>query len=191
MTDTLNEYSPDFSDLQPEPVPMGVPDHRASSGQTGERPRMAARSPFVKRGATAAPRGGKTRKVRDVPPPLKASAKKQIERIYILIGGFITPMNEILGETILESAPRCAESVFELAQTNEEFRRIVNSLMTGSLGGAVIFAHLPILLACVATISKSEKTKMIAGGTLVAMKMGANIDLSSLVPDEDESNTVD
>jgi hypothetical protein len=184
VTDMATDYLPDLDTI--EPVPVGVPNHLASgeSGEPRPRPTMSARSPFAR--GTKKP-AAKAKTQRAAVPPLKASAKRQIARIYILIGGLIEPMNEILGQTIVEQADKCADSVFELAQTNEEFRRVINAFMTGSLGGAVIFAHLPILLAIVATASKNDKTKLIAGGTLMALKMGDSIDLSSLVPDDAES----
>lgn len=169
----------EFSDIQPEEVtePIGIPNHKASaSGESGDPARRDTprkRAPGIFGGRDRSVPASTTRTVKSAKAPvpkLTPGAKKAIERMYVLIGGFLQPFNPTLGETIMEQAPDCAESVYELAQTNEKFRRALHGLMTSTLTGAVIFAHLPILMAVVASTSKNEKAQFIAGGTLMAMK---------------------
>lgn len=166
----------DFSALTPEPLGEGIPDYRASSGESGdhspssESPRVERQSSFLGRKKTAAPR---TR--RQSVPKLPVGAKKQIEKLYTLIGGFIKPFDDAIGQEIMDSAPVCAESVYELAQQNEAFRAALAGLMTSSLTGAVIFAHLPILLAVTARVAKNDKVKTTAVAGYMGLKLAGNV----------------
>lgn len=168
----------DLSQFSADPIPDGVPDFRASekSGESGDpsRPKLHApsrRRLFGSDRAAEKTDGGTSTKV--APPKLKASAKGQIEKIYLLIGGFVKPFDELTGDTIIEQAPACAETVYELAQTNDAFRAALQALMQTSLTGALIFAHLPILFAIVGKHSNNPKVKGIAIGGYMATKAGA------------------
>lgn len=186
-TDTFN-----LSELMPEAIPDGVPNHHATSGETGESsptPRMSAprsgrktRTPlFGRTGGASSDRATNTKPRKPVVAKLTPGAKRQIEKIYLLVGGFVVPMNEDLGNTIIESAPKCAESVYELAQQNDAFRAALASMMSTSLNGAVIFAHLPILLALVTSYSKNEKAQMTAMGVRVALKFGGAVNMDDML----------
>lgn len=156
----------DFSEITPTPIPEGVPNHHAtrepskglfSSGQSGE-PRNARPGIFGRTGkrANAAPQAATKR----APvPKLSPSMRQNLEDLYSGIGAMVRPFDEYLGDTIIEQAPKCAKSVYALAQSNESVRRFIIGLTTTTVTGAVIFAHLPILLALMRH-TKNEKVKM-------------------------------
>ena len=186
----------DITGIVPEPIPDGVPNHHATSGETGEpspiprmsaRPGRKARTPlFGRTGGASSDRATNTKPRKAAVPKLTPGAKRQIEKIYLLVGGFVQPMNEDLGTTIIESAPKCAESVYELAQQNDAFRSALHSMMQTSLSGAVIFAHLPILLALVTSYAKNERAQMTAMGVRVALKFGGAVNLDDMLATDDE-----
>lgn len=178
----------DFSALKPEPSEDGIPNFRAS-GELGDTS-QATESPRVERkgrlsGWRSAPSAPRNKKTREAVPKLPASAKKQIEKLYTLIGGFVRPFDEVIGDTIMEQAPQCAEAVFELAQQNDQFRAALNGLMTSSLTGAVIFAHLPILLA-VTRKSSNPKVKAYSVAGYMGLKMADKIDVPNLWEETEE-----
>lgn len=170
----------DFSALTPEPLPEGVPNFRASSGEAGN-----SSSPDSPKGERTGrklfgrPSGRSAPTKRESVPKLPVSAKKQIEKLYMLVGGFIRPFDTVLGDTIMEQAPVCAESVFELAQTNEQFRAILAGFMTSSLSMAVLLAHLPIILAITAK-SSNPKVKGASIAGFMGLKMADKIEVPDL-----------
>lgn len=185
----------DLGTLVPQPIPEGVPDHRAS-GESGDPSpsldtpkRGRPRNSLFGRGDS----GGATRArgpVRQSVPKLPASAKGQIERMYLLLGGFVRPFDELIGDTIIEQAPICAESVFELAQTNEKFRAALAGLMTSSLSMAVLMAHLPIIFA-VTRKSSNPKVKATSIGGYMALKMTDKIEMPNLWAEMPDTEPVD
>lgn len=178
----------DLSALIPEPLPEGVPNHRASgeSGDPSPSPdspkRGRPRNSLFGRGNS----GVSTRVQRQSVPKLPASAKGQIERMYLLFGGFVRPFDELIGDTIIEQAPICAESVFELAQTNEKFRAALAGMMTSSLSMAVLMAHLPIIFA-VTRKSSNPKVKATSIGGYMALKMTDKLEMPNLWAEMPES----
>lgn len=163
----------DFSTLTTEEIPDGVPNHRASSGETGEKPRMAASRLFGRTGGASSNRATNTRppkRERESPPPLKPGMKGQLSDFYQGVGAMLRPFDELLGDTIIEQADKCADSVYKLAQTNDAVRRAILAFATTSASGAVIMAHLPIFLVA-ARHSKSDRVRSTAMGTMIAVRM--------------------
>lgn len=70
-----------------------------------------------------------------------------LEDFYTGIGMFMMPFDPACGKVIIESAPKCAESLNELAKTNPAVRRLLIQLVSTSAMGAVIIAHAPIVMA--------------------------------------------
>lgn len=172
-----------------EDIPDDVPNHRAtSSGERGE-PIAATRSDkgstrpgIFGRSRTATSGPTKQKKAKDVPPRLPASAKETLEQIYAGLGGMITPFDEVCGTAIIDAAPMCAETVYRLAQQNDAVRRFIISLTQTSITGAVLIAHMPIIMAIAAHHSKSPTVKMVAMGGLFATKAQA----ATLIEDLDK-----
>lgn len=164
----------DFATLAPEDIPEGVPNHKASSGERGE-PRMATRGPVKGRkifGRTggASSEFAANEKPREAPPQLKPGVKRQLNDFYQFVGASVRPFDAVLGDTIIEQADKCAESVYNLAQSNDAVRRAIIALTTTSAMGAVMMAHLPIILVALRH-SKNDTVRNTAMSTMIAVKL--------------------
>lgn len=173
----------DLGALPVEDVPDGVPNHRASSGERGEKPRMAQPTGrqriFGRTGGASSNRAENVKPKRESPPKLSAGMKGQLEDLYSGIGAMIMPFDPVMGQTIIDNARQCAKSVYDLAQQNDAVRRFVISLTTTSAVGALIMAHLPILLAVVRH-SKNEGLRNGAEMGMVALKFASAADAASM-----------
>ncbi len=91
------------------------------------------------------------RKARKAPKPMPKAPvgglRKPLEDMYTGLGMMMMPFDPSCGKVIIDAAPRCAETLDDLAKTNPAVRRILISLVTTSALGAVIMAHAPILMA--------------------------------------------
>ena len=91
------------------------------------------------------------RKARKAPKPMPKAPvgglRKPLEDMYTGLGMMMMPFDPSCGKVIIDAAPRCAETLDDLAKTNPAVRRILISLVTPSALGAVIMAHAPILMA--------------------------------------------
>lgn len=163
----------DFSTLATEDVPDGVPNHRATSGERGEKlttPRGPVKPRlFGRTGGASSNRADNEKPRKESPPKLSPGMKQNLSDFYQFIGATIRPFDEFTGDTIIEQADKCADSVYKLAQSNDAVRRVVIALTTTSVSGAVLMAHLPIILA-IARHSKNEKVRGTAAGTMMALK---------------------
>lgn len=165
----------DLGSLVLEELPEGVPNHRASSGplSSGESGEPRKRSGiFGRTGGASANRANNERPKREraAPPKLTPGMRGQLENLYLGIGAMIRPFDELMGDTIIEQAPKCARSVYDLAQSNDAVRRAIIALTTTSATGAVVMAHLPIILVA-ARHSKNERVKTGAMTTMMGLKM--------------------
>lgn len=131
--------SADFvSDSPPEPQPGGFRGFASRSARAGARTRKA-----------------KTEPKKDFPllvqsiPNRKGQFVEPLTQIYAGIGTAVIMFDPVCGQAILTSATKCAETIDELAYKNEAVRRAVWALTQTSLWGAVIVAHMPIVMAVV------------------------------------------
>ena len=184
----------DFASLTTEDVPDGVPNHRATSGERGDNPRgpVKPRAGFFGRtGGASSNRVTNEKPRRESPPKLSPGMKQSLSDFYQFIGATIRPFDEYTGDTIIEQADKCADSVYKLAQSNDAVRRVVIALTTTSVSGAVIMAHLPIILA-IARHSKNDRVKMTAAGTMMALKFADAQQTADLFKtDQDNDGTAD
>lgn len=128
----------DFSALNADTVtPQDAP-------QSFEAPRKPKWWESKKRKA-AAPKAAKPKK--PVPPTPRGGLRQPLEDLYTGMGMMLMPFDANCGKIIIDAAPRCAETLDDLAKTNPAVRRILISLLTTSALGAVIMAHAPILMA--------------------------------------------
>jgi hypothetical protein len=125
----------------------GTPNFRA--GRTRSR-RIPFGKPAGDRRDDAAKksRGGTTARVRVIPNK-RGQFVEPLSNTYAMIGGMIFPFDAVCGNAIVQSAPKCAETLDELAYRNEAVRRALWALTTTSVMGAVFMAHLPIIMAIV------------------------------------------
>jgi hypothetical protein len=68
-------------------------------------------------------------------------------KLYASVGAGLMVVDPICGTAIVTSAEQCAKSLDELAYQNESVRRALYSLTTTSYIGAVLVAHMPIVMA--------------------------------------------
>lgn len=129
----------DFAALSADPVsPEDAPP-------IFEAPRKPKWWESKKRNSKRPPKPRAARK--PVPPAPRGGLRKPLEDMYTGMGMMMMPFDPSCGKVIIEAAPRCAETLDELAKTNPAVRRILISLVTTSALGAVIMAHAPILMA--------------------------------------------
>jgi hypothetical protein len=181
---------PERYSTEPTPDDNQVPNWRAASGETGEKPRLFSDGPAKdehRSGLFGTGRAGvrKAAKPRKTVPPLTNKHKQALTKFYMFFGASVRPFDEFVGDTIIEQAPECAASVYDLAQQNDAFRQMILAFTTTSMWGAVVMAHLPIVLA-LARHSKNMSVKTTAAATFVALKMGTQEQAESLFDSVDE-----
>lgn len=128
----------DFAGLQPETVPT---NEAPPSFEAPRKPSFWDRMFKNNKTTKKAPRERKP-----VPMP-RGGLRKPLEDLYTSLGMMMMPFDESCARVIIEAAPRCAESLDDLAKTNPAVRRLLISLVTTSALGAVIMAHAPIVMA--------------------------------------------
>jgi hypothetical protein len=124
-----------------------VPDHNASRanrresvlGYLGVKPKVEGEE---------SPKPTRRRK-KPAPRAKKGAFVEPLTQIYALLGGVMMPFDQHCAGVIVASAESCATAMDELAYQNESVRRALTSLTTGSAMGAVLVAHLPIIMAVV------------------------------------------
>lgn len=131
------------SDVQDDPD-FSVPDHTASR----EERRSFASYLGGKKDDDEKPTRGRPRK-RKTPAsrPKKGAFVEPLTNMYGLAALTLMPVDPHCAGVILENAEACAEAVDELAYQNESVRRVLDKLVTGSAIGALVMAHMPIIVA--------------------------------------------
>lgn len=137
-----------FADLNADDAPPITeprkPDHKASRTRSWGRRASTSESSGTKDRTTYTPRA-KTRK--PPPPRRKGMFIEPLENIYASMAIVLMPFDPICANAIAAAAPACAKSLDDLAYQNDAVRRMIFALVNTSAIGAVITAHLPILLA--------------------------------------------
>jgi len=70
-----------------------------------------------------------------------------LTQLYTGMGAMLMPFDAQCANVVISSAEQCATSMDELAYQNESVRRALTAITQSSAWGAVIFAHLPIIMA--------------------------------------------
>lgn len=136
---TIEEVLPDV---------FGVPD--ASAG-AGDIPELTADK--SRRGARRVGRGEKTQEPKpskDKGPVPNYRAGKYVpalEQMYGYIGMGLMLVDPTCATAVLEASHECAVSIDALGKTNIAVRRVLEALTNTSAIGAVMVAHLPIIMA--------------------------------------------
>jgi hypothetical protein len=87
-------------------------------------------------------------KTRKPPIPMpRGGLVKPLEQFYVGIGFMLMPVDPHCARIVIDNATKCAESLDELAKINPAVRRFLLGLVSSSAIGAVIMAHLPIVMA--------------------------------------------
>lgn len=127
---------------------FGIPDTDATAGTDS----VKMSEPIGKtKSAAKAARNAMAEKLADkpLPPKRKGQFVKPLEQLYVGVGMSLILIDPTCAAAIMNSANKCAVSIDELAYVNPQVRRIVAALLDTSAIGAVVFAHMPIMLAVV------------------------------------------
>lgn len=81
------------------------------------------------------------------PKPRPGALVKQFTDLYVSVGTMMLPFDQPCGTVIIQSAPKCAEALENLARENPAVRRALMALVETSVWGSVLAAHAPILIA--------------------------------------------
>lgn len=76
----------------------------------------------------------------------KTALRTSLEGMYATAGTLVYVADQQTGTVILEQGPKCAEALDELAQKDPKIKAALESMLSTSAWGAVIAAHLPILV---------------------------------------------
>lgn len=133
-----------------------MPNHTASADFVADPPPVTTEGGFRGFAQRSARNGRKARVKADVPIAIKAAIPNKkgqfvepLMKLYAGAGTAVMMFDPVCGQAVLMSAQKCAESVDELAYQNESVRKAVWALTQTSIMGAVLVAHLPIIMAVV------------------------------------------
>lgn len=120
----------------------------------GGRPRQGTPPPTptepVTRGQDEAPNPkAKGKPQQHIPRYQKGVIAAGMTKLYRRAGKIIKAMDRDIGIAVIESAEDCGEAWDDLARTNPRVRAFLMKLISGGAWGAVLMAHLPILLAII------------------------------------------
>jgi hypothetical protein len=164
-----------------------APDFRASKPKRD-------RNYFKRPAGDKAGEPPKTTATRKPPPKRIPNRKGQfvepLTAMYTGIGMAIFPLDPVCGTAVLKSASKCAESLDALAYKNDAVRRALFALMQTSAVGAVVFAHMPIVLAVILHHVPAAQTMLGDMGTKFAESVieGLNADVPPPAPEDDNAS---
>jgi hypothetical protein len=102
---------------------------------------------------------------------ISLASEKEIERwflkMYGMVGSFLSVVKPEIGNRILLDAEKCAAANAALAMENESIRRTVSAAMVTGVYGAVIAAHLPLILVILAEFVTNDPEKRINSNMLL------------------------
>lgn len=81
------------------------------------------------------------------PKPRPGTLAKPLTELYVTLGAFLLPFDPACASAIINSAPKCADALENLARENPAVRKAIIALVETSVWGQVIVAHAPIMLA--------------------------------------------
>lgn len=162
-----------FAGLEAEDAPeldQHIPDHTQS--RRSRRDYLG----FGKKADEEKPKGRTTTRPKRKPAPRakKGAFIEPLTELYTLLGGVLMPFDPQCANAVIVSAEKCAESMDELAYQNESVRRALTALTQTSAWGAVIFAHLPIIMSIAMHHGPGGMGKAMSG-----LVVGGNVDESN------------
>jgi hypothetical protein len=153
-------FDPDS--LKVETIP--IPDHLASddapppSLDDPVSPPPRQRKRFLgKPTPDAGSRDMGPRKIRKPLPPIPRSGfAPSVEKMYGNLAVAVMPFDMELASAIVQVAPDAAKAWDELARQNEVVRRVLVSMMQTTAVGAVIAAHVPIMVLVMGRVMNGD-----------------------------------
>lgn len=151
--------------LTPEPTELDPPDEfvKPNPGVNGRARKTVPRKRGpVGRALLGEPKAPKTEFDR---PKLgrRGQFERPLRELYTSIGAIMMPFDPICGTAVIQQAEPCAKSLDELAYQNDSVRHSLEFILATSAWGAVIAAHVPILLAIVMHHSPTLQARMTTG----------------------------
>jgi hypothetical protein len=135
-----------------------VPDHTKSRENSSPKAKFEEFAAKTKLGANKAPRSP-VRK-------LTEADREKIEGVYAALAlAFVVPsplFNEDAANAIAGQATPCADAWFNLAENNDSVRRMLLMFIEGGAWGALIAAHVPIVMAFMPEHTKRAMSAMFA-----------------------------
>jgi hypothetical protein len=89
--------------------------------------------------------------------------EKPLAELYGGIALMIMPFDPICGSAVIDAAPNCAKALDDAAYENEATRKILEALVTTSVAGKVIIAHVPIIMAVMMHHSPGMQARLTNG----------------------------
>ncbi len=145
MTTETQETPLDIDSMLEDTGPNPEPDFDFSDIPIEESPPVVTpKASRVKREKSTKTAASKPRTA----PPYRAGQFVQpLTQMYAFIGMAVLPFDPTCGTAVMQSGEECAKSLDELAKSNIAVRRALYALTATSAWGAVIAAHVPILVA--------------------------------------------
>lgn len=84
---------------------------------------------------------------RTKPRRLTKSDQEKLAGLYGALGFGLMPFKPDVAQAVMESADTCAEAWIEVAEKNDNVRRILVGMIEGGSWGKLLLAHLPIIVA--------------------------------------------
>lgn len=133
-----------FAGVEAEDAPeFTVPDANKS-----RRSRREYLFPNKDKDEDKKPRATRQRK-KPAPRAKKGAFVEPLTELYSTLAIMLMPFDAQCADVVMKSAEQCAQSMDELAYQNESVRRALTAITQTSAWGAVIFAHMPIIMAVV------------------------------------------
>lgn len=155
---------PLFADAPIDSAPATAPAGRRRgrpAGSTNKKPAPPADkkpAPPADKPPTERPGAGR--------PSNKAKRAQALEGLYTMAGGMLLMVSPSIGTSILAQAHDCADALATLAETNRKVARALDAILTSGGTGAVLIAHLPILLATYRVVTAGEPVQSPDAGPL-------------------------
>lgn len=178
--DDMPEQSADpFANLTPEIIDLVFPDgpEAASLGDfaapnhSATKPKGRWRKWFSNK--PDEPRQAKPRK--PMPQMAPSALRKGIVDFYNGIALMAMPFQPDLALKISQSSEACADAWIEFSKTNPAVKRFLIGLVTASASGALLMAHMPILIAAAIAFVPGMKEKQDAAMSAFVSQMSSGI----------------
>lgn len=101
--------------------------------------------------------------------PRKGLLAKKFTDLYVALGSFMLPFDPAVANAVINAAPKCGESLEELARTNPAVRKALMGMVETSVWGQVILAHAPIMIAIAVVHVPAVRNNL---GGMAAMVVG-------------------
>jgi len=171
------EPSP-FANLSPEIIDLVFPDgpEATSVGDFAAPNHKVNKPKWWQRANSKNARKQSEPKPRKPMPQMAPSAlRKGLVDFYNGIALMVMPFQPDLALKISQASEACADAWIEFSKTNPAVKRFLIGLVTASAGGALLMAHMPILIAAAIAFIPGIKEKQDEAMNAFVQQMSAGI----------------